>query len=163
MQGEVEAIAQMKSKAPTEHEDGLLEYLEDIIGTTRYKTPIEEALVEVDRLNEERGEKLNRLKIVEKEKFSLESKKKEAEDYLRDQNDLVNRQSALWQVYILRSKDNVAVAAAGEAKIRAELETEIAKHAGSKSEMDALEANYKAVLKEHEVCHLSGGLVDLMN
>lgn len=25
----------MKPKAPTEHEDGLLEYLEDIIGTSR--------------------------------------------------------------------------------------------------------------------------------
>lgn len=35
LQGEVESIAQMKPKAPNEHEDGLLEYLEDIIGTSR--------------------------------------------------------------------------------------------------------------------------------
>ena len=33
LQGEVESIAQMKPKAPNEHEDGLLEYLEDIVGT----------------------------------------------------------------------------------------------------------------------------------
>ena len=31
----MESIAQMKPKAPNEHEDGLLEYLEDIIGTSR--------------------------------------------------------------------------------------------------------------------------------
>jgi chromosome segregation ATPase len=37
LQGEVEAIAQMKPKAPSEHEDGLLEYLEDIIGTSSLK------------------------------------------------------------------------------------------------------------------------------
>ncbi|KAG9544739.1 structural maintenance of chromosome protein, partial [Aureobasidium melanogenum] len=40
LQGEVESIAQMKPKAATEHDDGLLEYLEDIIGTSKYKTPI---------------------------------------------------------------------------------------------------------------------------
>ena len=37
LQGEVEAISQMKPKAPSEHEDGLLEYLEDIIGTSALK------------------------------------------------------------------------------------------------------------------------------
>jgi structural maintenance of chromosome 4 len=41
LQGEVESIAQMKPKAANEHDDGLLEYLEDIIGTSKYKTPIE--------------------------------------------------------------------------------------------------------------------------
>jgi structural maintenance of chromosome 4 len=35
LQGEVESIAQMKPKAPNDHEDGLLEYLEDIIGTSK--------------------------------------------------------------------------------------------------------------------------------
>lgn len=38
LQGEVESIAQMKPKAPNEHEDGLLEYLEDIIGTSKVST-----------------------------------------------------------------------------------------------------------------------------
>ncbi len=55
-----------------EHEDGLLEYLEDIIGTTKYKQPIEDAQLEVDALSEERGEKMNRLRMVEREKSSLE-------------------------------------------------------------------------------------------
>ena len=36
-QGEVESIAQMKPKAQSEHDEGLLEYLEDIIGTSIYK------------------------------------------------------------------------------------------------------------------------------
>lgn len=37
LQGEVEQIAMMKPKGLTEHESGMLEYLEDIIGTSRYK------------------------------------------------------------------------------------------------------------------------------
>lgn len=71
-QGEVESIALMKPKAQTEHEDGLLEYLEDIIGTTKYKEPIEQADKEREELDEQRGEKMNRLKVVEREKGALE-------------------------------------------------------------------------------------------
>jgi chromosome segregation ATPase len=62
----------MKAKAQNEHEDGLLEYLEDIIGTTKYKQPIEDASQEVEALNEQRGEKMNRLRVVEREKAALE-------------------------------------------------------------------------------------------
>jgi structural maintenance of chromosome 4 len=54
----VESIAQMKPKAATEHDEGLLEYLEDIIGTNQYKEPIEEALGEMEKYSEERGEKV---------------------------------------------------------------------------------------------------------
>jgi hypothetical protein len=61
----------MKPKAQTEHEEGLLEYLEDIIGTSKYKTAIEEALVQVDALNEVMGEKKGRLGIVVRELNAL--------------------------------------------------------------------------------------------
>ena len=81
-------------------DDGLLEYLEDIIGTAQYKEPIEEMAVEFERLADDRQEKLNRLKIVEKDRKALESKKKEAEDYLRMVNDLIRARSRLWQFYI---------------------------------------------------------------
>jgi structural maintenance of chromosome 4 len=76
----------MKPKATTEHEGGLLKYLEDIIGTSKYKEPIEEALILMERLQEEQSVKMNRLGLVEKEKTALE-KKHEAEDYLRMKND----------------------------------------------------------------------------
>lgn len=87
----------MKPKAQTEHDEGLLEYLEDIIGTSGYKEPIEEALVQMEHLQEERGQKMNRLRIVEKEKSALEKQKKDAEDYLRMQNEHARAQSRLWQ------------------------------------------------------------------
>ena len=43
LQGEVEQISMMKPKAPGPHEDGLLEYLEDIIGSNQYVEAIEES------------------------------------------------------------------------------------------------------------------------
>lgn len=72
LQGEVESIALMKAKAANEHEDGLLEYLEDIIGTRHYQAEIEKANQEVEALNDTRGEKMNRLRVVEREKLALE-------------------------------------------------------------------------------------------
>ncbi|EOD07120.1 hypothetical protein EMIHUDRAFT_198420 [Emiliania huxleyi CCMP1516] len=62
LQGEVEQIAMMKPKAPSAHEDGLLEYLEDIIGSNRLKEPIAEAQTQVETLNESRAARLNALK-----------------------------------------------------------------------------------------------------
>jgi structural maintenance of chromosome 4 len=106
MQGEVESIALMKPKATTEHEDGLLEYLEDIIGTSGYKQPIETALKAMDDLAEDRQEKLNRLRITERERNTLEGQKRDAEDYLRLTNEHIRAQSRLWQFYVWKCLQN---------------------------------------------------------
>ena len=58
-QGEVEQISLMKPKAETEHDEGMLEYLEDIIGSSKYKEPIEQIAKSVEELNEARGEKVS--------------------------------------------------------------------------------------------------------
>ncbi|KAJ7132829.1 RecF/RecN/SMC [Mycena crocata] len=103
LQGEVESIAQMKPKGTTEHEDGLLEYLEDIIGTSSYVEPISSALAQIEVLQEERASKMQRLRIVEKEKNALEEKKREAEGYLKLKNEKVRAESCLWQWYLWKS------------------------------------------------------------
>ena len=48
----------LKPKAQTENEDGMLEFLEDIIGSSQFKEPIEELSKHVEELNEARGEKV---------------------------------------------------------------------------------------------------------
>ncbi|KAF7459016.1 Structural maintenance of chromosomes protein [Cryptosporidium felis] len=73
LQGEVELIAQMKPKSTNSNEDGLLEYIEDIIGSSRYIQDIEKNSQELEQLNELRIEKLNRLKIAEKELNALKA------------------------------------------------------------------------------------------
>ena len=71
LQGEVEQIALMKPKGQGENDTGMLEFLEDIIGSSRYKEPIEILHQRVQELDEHRTEKLNRVKLVEKEKTLL--------------------------------------------------------------------------------------------
>ncbi|CAG8620098.1 5328_t:CDS:10, partial [Cetraspora pellucida] len=150
LQGEVESIAQMKPKAPNDHEDGLLEYLEDIIGTSKYKAPIEEASDKVEKYNDERLDKLHRVKIVEKEKQGLEAKKKEAEDFLREENMLAMKRSALYQRQILKLKHEVEISAKAVNQLKVKLEEEQGKHTQIKQDTQNLEDRYKNSIQEYQ-------------
>ncbi|KAK4936548.1 Structural maintenance of chromosomes protein 4 [Elasticomyces elasticus] len=150
LQGEVESIAQMKPKAANEHDDGLLEYLEDIIGTSRYKTPIEEAAVELESLNEVCIEKQGRVQHVEKEKNSLEDKKNKALTFIRDENELAEKQSALYQIYTAECEDNTKVTEEAIQQIQEQLDAELEKHAGSEDTIKELEKAYNKAFKQYE-------------
>ncbi|KAH6847352.1 hypothetical protein B0I37DRAFT_391299 [Chaetomium sp. MPI-CAGE-AT-0009] len=121
--------SQLGGEAANEHEDGLLEYLEDIIGTSKYKTPIEEAATEVETLNEVCVEKSGRVQHKEK-----------ALAYIRDENELVTKQSALYQLYVAECDDNIA----------AELDAELEKHHGSEQIIKQLEKGYSRGSREYD-------------
>lgn len=95
LQGEVEQIAMMKPKGVGAHEEGLLEYLEDIIGSKRHVEGIERSAKRVEDLNEERGHKMNRVKVAERERDGLEAAKVEAEDYLDKERIVVDKKLSL--------------------------------------------------------------------
>ena len=97
LQGEVESIAQMKPKADKDGDDGLLEYLEDIIGTADFKPQIERCLNEIETLNDICLEKENRFELVDKEKQSLESGKAEALEFLEKEKKHTEIKSKLLQ------------------------------------------------------------------
>ena len=144
LQGEVESIAQMPPKGKTEHEEGLLEYLEDLIGTSDYKTPIEEHAKAVDAANEARSEKINRLKIVQRELDGLEPRRKEAELFLRDQNGLMRLQSRLWQAHMWDCRTLMAHAAESLASVQQRIESEQAKHTEAESGLTTVREQHKA-------------------
>jgi len=75
LQGEVEQISLMKAKAQNENETGLLEYLEDIIGSNRHIGRINELEKEIEVKDDERREKLSRVNVCENELNSLENDK----------------------------------------------------------------------------------------
>ena len=144
LQGEVESIAQMPPKGKTEHEEGLLEYLEDLIGTSDYKTPIEEHAKAVDAANEARSEKINRLKIVQRELDGLEPRRKEAELFLRDQNDLMRLQSRLWQAHMWDCRTLMAHATESLASVQQRIESEQARHTEAESGLTTVREQHKA-------------------
>ncbi|WEW60129.1 Structural maintenance of chromosomes protein 4 [Emydomyces testavorans] len=150
LQGEVESIAQMKPKAANEHDDGLLEYLEDIIGTSKYKVPIDEAAVEVETLNEVCIEKSSRVQHVEKEKSSLEDKKNKALAFIRDENELAEKQSALYQIYIDECNGNTRITEEAILQMQELYNLELEKHQGSEEGIKQLQHQFKRSTKEYE-------------
>ncbi|RLV90837.1 Structural maintenance of chromosomes protein 4 [Spathaspora sp. JA1] len=108
LQGEVESIAQMKPKAEGNNDDGLLEYLEDIIGTTKYKKLIEDSMLRIDELNDVCLEKANRFDLVEKDKDQLEGKKVEALRFLELEKRLTHANSIQYQVNIYNLNKKIA-------------------------------------------------------
>ncbi|SPP82285.1 structural maintenance of chromosomes protein 4 [Drosophila guanche] len=108
LQGEVESIAMMKPKGLTENETGMLEYLEDIVGTQRYKQPLDQINQRVDQLTDDRTEKHNRCKLAERDMKDLEQPFNEAVEYLKKENDLVRTKSWVYQKSISLKKISLA-------------------------------------------------------
>ncbi|KAK9475393.1 RecF/RecN/SMC [Dipodascopsis tothii] len=144
LQGEVESIAQMKPKAQGDNDDGLLEYLEDIIGTARYKSMIEETEVELRAQNDVCAEKQSRLALVEKEKDALEASKNTVIEYLQDQNSLTLKKSALYQVYLSDCRQNIELSQQLVGELQAKLAAEQEQHQGSAADLGGLEQRHAA-------------------
>lgn len=128
LQGEVESIAMMKSKAATPNECGLLEYLEDIIGTTRYKKPLMQINERVEELNERRTEKHNRCKMAEREMKDLEKPMKEAVEHLKLENSFFRTQNLQIQKYLHETKQQIKEAEESKAGLDEELKEHDSKY-----------------------------------
>ena len=87
---------------------------------------------------------MNRLKIVQRELDALEPRRKEAESFLRDQNELVCLQSRLWQSHMVDCRDHISRASESLAAVRHQIESEHAKHAEAQQASDSLRASHQA-------------------
>lgn len=146
LQGEVENIAQMRPKAEKEGEDGLLEYLEDIIGTANYKPLIEQNMLEIEALNEICMEKENRFQIVDKEKNSLEAGKEEALEFLEKEKNLTLLRSQLVQYQLLQNNTKLSSTLEKATTLNELLSKENQKHSVIISEMDKLKEEEKEIV-----------------
>ncbi|XP_031624942.1 uncharacterized protein LOC116341786 [Contarinia nasturtii] len=157
LQGEVESIAMMKPKAQNENECGHLEYLEDIIGTTRYKEPLEKIHAHVEILSEERTEKHNRCKMAERELNDLKAPMEEAVAYLKLENDLTRTKNKETQLHIYKTKESLERCTAEleektqnlkdhDIKYEAIIKERTEKEQQIKEEM----ANYERIIKKKE-------------
>ena len=98
LQGEVEQIALMKPMGDGQHEEGLLEYLEDLIGSNKYIESITEKTKQFNDLSELRNEHIHRVKQAEKEKDQLEGPRQEAEMYVKAASDLLDSKCLLTMI-----------------------------------------------------------------
>ena len=105
LQGEVEMISMMPPKGKTENDEGLLEYLEDIIGSNKYVEQANLAAEKVEQITELRQEKLNRVKAAEKEKDGLADAKAEAEALVGKDREIRRKQNILFQIHAMHARN----------------------------------------------------------
>lgn len=151
LQGEVEQIAMMKSKgAEGTNEDGLLEYLEDIIGSNVYVEPTERVWDEVEQCNDVRGDKVNRVKLVEKEKAHLEGPRAEALEYLRKEKEVYMKTNILYQLWIQEASKNRELCESKRDELQAKYKAELARMEKNREELQSVEVVYQRVKSEHD-------------
>ena len=123
LQGEVEMISMMPPRGKTdEDDDGLLEYLEEIIGSNKYVEETNAAALQVEQLTDARQEKLNRVKAAEQEKDNLESAKLEAEALLLKERDIRRKQNILFQLHLMHLDEEHAEALEQRNSLREKLD-----------------------------------------
>ena len=148
LQGEVEQIAMMQPRG-AEGRTGMLEYLEDIIGSSRYVADIDALEKELDTVSEERTDKVNRLKLTEKEKDALEGPKDEALAFLTQQRAVNELKAQLMQHAHYEAFTEGARVYAERSALAAQLATEKAATEAAEVRLHALEAEHAAAQREH--------------
>jgi structural maintenance of chromosome 4 len=150
LQGEVEMISMMPPKGKTESDEGLLEYLEDIIGSSKFVEATNEAAQKVDTLSELRQEKLNRVKAVEREKDNLESAKQEAEALLAKEREIRRKQSILYQIHAMKADKEHTKYSEQQEKATEKLEVERERVAHARQRIEEIESGLAEQRKDYE-------------
>lgn len=104
----------------------------------------------MESLSEDRTEKLNRLRIVEREKSALEAQRREALDYLRLYNDSVRAKSRLWQWYVWKCLENEDKYNAQIERIETELAAELERNKDDTEHLNMLEQHFVDRQKAYE-------------
>ncbi|KAK4271995.1 hypothetical protein QN277_020606 [Acacia crassicarpa] len=150
LQGEVEQISLMKPKAQGPHDEGFLEYLEDIIGTNKYVEKIDESYKQLELLNERRSGVVQMVKLAEKERDSLEDVKNEAEAYMLKELSLLKWQEKATQLAYEDSSGKMEGLQGSVASLEENLKNERGKIQESKQTLKELEAKHNNYLKRQE-------------
>jgi len=153
LQGEVEMISMMPPKGKTENDEGLLEYLEDIIGSNKYVEEANKAADKVEALTEVRQEKLNRVKAAEKEKDGLAGAKAEAQALVGKDREIRRKKNILYQIHAMYARREGKGAYDQREELHERLEAERAKLSAADERVSEIESGLAAQTKEYNKTH----------
>jgi structural maintenance of chromosome 4 len=151
LQGEVEMISMMQPKGKTENDEGLLEYLEDIIGSSKFVEATNQAAEKVDALTEVRQEKLNRVKAVEKEKDSLEGAKQEAEALLAKEREIRRKHNILYQINAMKVEKEITNLTASKENVTEKLNSERESILAANKRIEDIESGIAEQRKQYDI------------
>lgn len=143
LQGEVEQISLMKPKGEKEGEEGLLEYLDDLIGTNRMLEPIQKLAEEVEVAQAARLEALAKQKKMLLEREALDDAKNTAIDFVVKENQQKRTLVVMCQLRMRSTEESLAE----PRRVLAEIDERVAAHERE------LEAHKKERAKAEEASH----------
>ncbi|ODV89427.1 hypothetical protein CANCADRAFT_28590 [Tortispora caseinolytica NRRL Y-17796] len=149
LQGEVESIAQMKPKAQGDNDDGLLEYLEDIIGTSKYRDTIASALEDLEGADNVAAEANSRLDTARHQTASLKGARDIAMSRLKMQNELTLAKHQLYEYHLLKATQAADILS----KVVAETDNDLQKLRSENSESIAKSKQMNDELKQTTAEH----------
>eukprot|EP00850_Spirogloea_muscicola_P004528 SM000019S05072 [mRNA] locus=s19:742976:750966:- [translate_table: standard] len=150
LQGEVEQIALMKPKGVYKQDEGLLEYLEDIIGSNRYVEKIDKSAAILESANEKRVAAIHRMKAAVKEKDSLQEAKNDAEAYLMKEGKSFQLQKLISSLKLKDAREQKDLLVTRKAQMQDMLENERRKSAQYDEQLKEKEVLYNHHKKEHD-------------
>ncbi|XP_035550219.1 structural maintenance of chromosomes protein 4 [Juglans regia] len=150
LQGEVEQISLMKPKSQGPHDEGFLEYLEDIIGTNKYVEKIDESYKQLESLDESRSGVVQMVKLAEKERDGLEDVKNEAEAYMLKELSLLKWQEKATKLAHEDTDINMVELQENVSSLEENLKTEREKIRESNKMLKELETVHNKYMKRQE-------------
>ncbi|CAM8972758.1 unnamed protein product [Rhodiola kirilowii] len=150
LQGEVEQISLMKPKSQGPHDEGFLEYLEDIIGTNKYVEKIDESFKQLEALNEQRSGVVQMVKLAEKERDNLEDVKNEAEAYMLKELSFLKWQEKATELACEDTANRLNILQENVKNLEKTLQTEREKIGENKIVLKDLEVQYDNYSKRQE-------------
>lgn len=88
-----------------------------------------------------------------------QDKKREAESFLRDTNDLTRKRSLLWQTYMFELTSAIDLAAGEIEGLNAELAAKQEANADLLAHIDSLQQHYDEKLATYQVCMIARGVL----
>ncbi|KRZ74986.1 Structural maintenance of chromosomes protein 4 [Trichinella papuae] len=119
LQGEVELISLMKAKGD-DNEPGMLEYLEDLIGSSRLKPCIQELQEKINEVQDVQCERASKLKRIQTQQMNLEESKTEAIFYLRLQNEQIRIGHLKTQLKLIKHEQELKLLIEKQEQLQAE-------------------------------------------
>ena len=147
LQGEVEQIALMKPKAEKEGEEGLLEYFDDLIGTSKYIDQIADATKLSEQRQEERLAQLDSLRKVQGERQALEGAKDSTISFVTKDNHLQTLLSIMCQLKMAELEEQLREPRKIVAEIDGKIATEEEHIKGIDNSSKVLQQKIKEALK----------------
>jgi chromosome segregation ATPase len=95
-------------------------------------------------------EKVNRLKVAEKERDNLSGSKLEAEAFIEKEKDIRRKKNALFQVMEHAALAQAADVTAKQEKATEKLQGERAKHSDTEKRLAVIQAEYERVKADHD-------------